>query len=49
MARKTGGWALLICGALIFLYGVLTTVWFITIAGGIIVGVGWATVFTARH
>ena len=49
MSRKFIGWVLLVCGAIGFLYGVLTISWFITITGGVVAGVGWATVLTSRR
>jgi len=48
-AMKIIGWVLLAFGVLVFLYGLLITLWYISLIGGIIAGVGWATVLISRH
>ena len=42
------GWVLLVCGAIGFVYGVLTITWPITIIGAVVAGVGWGLTRTSR-
>jgi len=45
---KIMGWALFVCGAIGFVYGVLTMSWLITIISGVAAGVGWAMTHPRR-
>ncbi len=49
VSKKTTGSVLLGIGAVLFIYGVFTASWFITVIGGAIAGIGVAGFLSSRR
>ncbi len=49
VSKKTTGSVLLGIGAVLFMYGVFTASWFITLTGGAIAGIGVAGFLSSRR
>jgi len=49
VSRKNTGLVLLSIGAVLFMYGVFTASWFITVIGGAIAGIGVAGFLSSRR
>ncbi len=49
VSKKTTGLVLLSIGAVLFMYGVFTASWFITVIGGAIAGIGVAGFLSSRR